>query len=664
MRRRTETFHVGRTAPENAWAMRGLLGAMGLWALAGCQPLTAGVGAVRVEVSYATFHPGCLSVTAVDAADPTHTQTQQLPVQEQRSANKTVAVFRQPDWSRQLLVTASAREGSCSGPEVATSSQSLELPERGSTVAYLDLRAEDLDGDGFVSVRNGGTDCDDTDPAVHPGAEETCDGKDSNCSGDEEDAPVKPTWYVDQDQDGYGTALLPSVQACAQPPGYAAVAGDCLDTDARVHPGQTETRCDKVDENCDGQVDENFHLGESCMTEALCEGVYECTGDGLGSICHSRSTPTTWYADLDGDGRFGTALPQATCAQPAASSATPDDCDDTSRFRGGPEVCDRLDNDCDGAVDEGGVCASVSWTERTVGTGTAWEAVTTYAPGAAWVAGAAGQLQHVEGSAVTDASMACGGGDDWTAAWARPSDGRVFLGSTQGRLATVAPSGGQCDPGTPDVAIPGRVTGLVGFEQGGVTTLYAVTSSGHVLRWEWRDVPASLPSPQVVMQLAANLRAVHGVSPSALLAVGAEDYQPGASPIPRIFQLDMTQGRWTMQTLPTDAAAGYLRGVHAVDDDLAYAVGDRGLVLKHQGGAWSTLTAPDGTADLLAVVAFHPTVVLALSNKSPATVLLYDGTAWSETYHPTQPLRSLDALDPTEQWAAGQGGAVVRWGAP
>ncbi len=44
----------------------------------------------------------------------------------------------------------------------------------------LDLECwGDADGDGYRS----GTDCDDADPTVHPGADETCDGKDNDCDG-------------------------------------------------------------------------------------------------------------------------------------------------------------------------------------------------------------------------------------------------------------------------------------------------------------------------------------------------------------------------------------------------------------------------------------------------------------------------------------------------
>ncbi|HYV46447.1 MAG TPA: putative metal-binding motif-containing protein [Myxococcaceae bacterium] len=44
--------------------------------------------------------------------------------------------------------------------------------------------AADRDGDGFASTANGGADCDDADPSVHPGAKEVClEGIDADCDG-------------------------------------------------------------------------------------------------------------------------------------------------------------------------------------------------------------------------------------------------------------------------------------------------------------------------------------------------------------------------------------------------------------------------------------------------------------------------------------------------
>lgn len=642
--------------------MRLFLLAVGMWAVAGCASSDEGAGAVRVEIFYATFRPGCLTVTALDMADESHSETQELTVEERHSAAKTVAVFRKADWGRELRVTASAREGSCTGPEVATSAQLVQVPEKGTKAVYLDLRAEDLDDDGFVSASGGkGTDCDDSDATVHPGAAETCDGKDSNCSGDESDATDKPVWYTDADGDGYGNASQ-SVRACVGPAGSVREAGDCADADATVHPGQPELSCDNRDEDCDGTVDDDFKVGLACKDELGCAGTWVCSADEKSAECERAQSPMAWYVDADGDGRAGT-LSALSCEAPVGAKSTPDDCDDGSRFIGGAEVCDWLDNDCNGSVDEDIVCLANHWRSRTVGGGAAWGVVTTYAQGKAWLAGAGGRLTRVDGATETDVT-ACGTGSDWTAAWARPSDGRVFLGSTLGRLATT--SGADCDVGTA-AGVSSTVTGLVGFERNGVTTVYAVTSSGHVVRWEWPDSQTVPSTPVVMQQVPARLRSIHGLGPDSLFAVGSESYQPGgADGPPRVFRLDTASGRWVLETLPAEASPGALNAVYVVGGGQAYAVGDGGLLLERHEGTWRKLPAPTGTAslDLLDVVAFDTKAVFVLSNKAGAYLHHFDGTAWSEPFPQAQALLSLDAIDPREQWAVGQGGTVVQWGMP
>lgn len=62
----------------------------------------------------------------------------------------------------------------------------------------------------------------------------------------------------------------------------------------------------------------------------------------------------TSYRDADGDGFGDPAVSNQGCSVPAGYSRTGGDCDDTSplRYPGAQEVCNALDDDCDGQVDE------------------------------------------------------------------------------------------------------------------------------------------------------------------------------------------------------------------------------------------------------------------------------------------------------------------------
>ncbi|MCB9758554.1 MAG: FG-GAP repeat protein [Alphaproteobacteria bacterium] len=189
---------------------------------------------------------------------------------------------------------------------------------------------EDADGDGYGAE----DDCDDTDAAVNPGATEVCNGVDDDCDGDtdEDDASDASTWYADADGDAYGDAAS-TTTACAQPSGFVSDDTDCDDADGAVNPGATEV-CNGVDDDCDGDTDED-----------------------------DASDASTWYADADGDS-YGDAASTATaCAQPSGYVSDDTDCDDGDAAvnPAATEVCNGVDDDCDGDTDEDDASDASTW---------------------------------------------------------------------------------------------------------------------------------------------------------------------------------------------------------------------------------------------------------------------------------------------------------------
>jgi len=150
---------------------------------------------------------------------------------------------------------------------------------------------------------NGGGDCNDTLGTVNPGAAEKCDNADNNCNGMTDDG-------CDDDKDGYCDATLVTI---GLPPICPAGGNDCDDTNSQVRPGKTEI-CDDFDNNCNGQTDE------------------QCDKDG------------DTYCDVL----------KAVVGKPAACSNGGGDCDDTKNTinPGAPELCDGIDNNCAGGIDE------------------------------------------------------------------------------------------------------------------------------------------------------------------------------------------------------------------------------------------------------------------------------------------------------------------------
>ncbi len=172
-------------------------------------------------------------------------------------------------------------------------------------------------------VADGG-DCDDANAAVYPGATEVCNGVDDDCDGERDEAGAMgaSTFYRDADGDGHGDSSE-VVEACAAPEGYVTDGGDCDDANAAVYPGATEV-CNGIDDDCDARTDEGVRI--------------------------------SFYEDADGDG-FGDPTRRALrCAAPSGYVRNGSDCDDANAavYPGATEVCNGIDDDCDGERDEAG----------------------------------------------------------------------------------------------------------------------------------------------------------------------------------------------------------------------------------------------------------------------------------------------------------------------
>lgn len=245
--------------------------------------------------------------------------------------------------------------------------------------------AVDSDGDGYDST----IDCNDADNRVYPGAPEICDGKDNNCN-----------LVVDEGFDDLGNICIdgvgvcyaegiivcsvydPLTTVCNAVPGLPGIeiCSDGLDNDCDGLVDEIETEvCDYVDNDCDGLVDEDLNCTlcvpdetQTCMFQAgVCHGSYQtCSAQGEWPGCnhltylsfnaHYESVEFTCDGlDNDCDGRVdedyvslatecGVGVCYATGITECIAGAVVDTC-----VPGDPseEVCDGLDNDCDGLVD-------------------------------------------------------------------------------------------------------------------------------------------------------------------------------------------------------------------------------------------------------------------------------------------------------------------------
>jgi uncharacterized protein (TIGR03382 family) len=196
-----------------------------------------------------------------------------------------------------------------------------------------------VDNDLFCGNLSSGTsnnalDCDDRNALAFPNGEEIpADNVDEDCDGYD-------ACYEDIDEDGFGsTNIVTDVDLDCENDNArtASVAGDCNDAigaGATSNPNEPEV-CDGYDNDCDGVIDEIV-----------------------------SPDAADFFLDADGD-TWGTVLVRIKACDPAPAGyvSRSGDCNDNipTAYPEAPEVCDGVDNNCDGEVDGPHSVDAITW---------------------------------------------------------------------------------------------------------------------------------------------------------------------------------------------------------------------------------------------------------------------------------------------------------------
>lgn len=263
-----------------------------------------------------------------------------------------VAVFGCLEATPPTKLFACASDGTCpsryvcdqafGGPRVCCQPGTLRCPtlrnpDRSCDVGVPTAFDRDRDGDGFGNPREtdlrcarpegfapsgAPADCDDTRSEVNPMTREACNGLDDNCDGTiDEGLSPREEFVRDEDGDGF-PEIDGGVLACMAPPGTLRRAGaqhDCAPFEPARFPDAGE-RCNDIDDDCDGSKVASHYVDTQLVSEPV---RFPCVVPNANGICVDGvlTCPT-------GERPVCTAL-----RQPAV------------------EVCDGIDTDCDGALD-------------------------------------------------------------------------------------------------------------------------------------------------------------------------------------------------------------------------------------------------------------------------------------------------------------------------
>lgn len=267
-----------------------------------------------------------------------------------------------------------------------------------------------------------------------------------------------------------------------------------------------------------------------------------------------------------------------------------------------------------------------------------------------WAVGDNGAAFHCDGSSWI--ARPTGGTQTLLAVWVAP-DGTAWAGGYNGSTGALLKwSGGAWST----VASP-LTGGITRFSGSGVADVWAIASNG-MLHFDGASWSEALTAPRLtdIQVLAANNiwghngAQVHHFDGTGWLAYTGPRVERIAATPRTVWVFEQNTGQifrmvdglilpmYPSIRLPRQPTLQRLRGVWMSDPDNAWAVGDAGTLLHHDGKSWTKVDSGT-TEDLLTI---HGTARDDIWIGGSASLLHYDGTTWRSLQGPV--LAAFDRL--------------------